>query len=200
LRYAATVTPLSADDLVSTAAERAALAALRQAVGAGDSVMERHCLRVFLILERLAALLSIEIDREVALCASFLFELGIYPLASTGDVYTTDGRRHAERILRPFGWPEARLRRCLDAVERHHQLRPQWSHGPEVELLRRADLVDAAPALFRGPLPRAWLRELFRQVPRAGLYRDLLALIFRMARERPGTMRWIFLPPRPPRS
>ncbi len=184
-----------ADDLVSTAAEIAALAALRRAVGTADSVMERHCVRVFFIVERLAALLGRPIDREVALCACLLFEIGAYPAAATGDVYTRDGARHALEVLRPFGWSRARRQRCADAIERHHQLRPQWTLGAEVELLRRADLVDTAPALFRGPITKDWLTQLFVRVPRAGLYRHVAALVAGMLRDRPATIRRIFSPP-----
>src|SRR5262249_21688066 len=155
-------------ELASTAAERAALRALRQLAGGIDTPMERHAQRVFLILERLAADRRIAIDREVALCACLLFDLGIFPPVATRAAYTRDGRRLARRVLARFAWPEARLRRALDAIERHHQLTAQWSHGAEAELLRRADLVDALPALFRFGLPRAWLAELFFRVPREG--------------------------------
>jgi len=184
-----------AEDIVSTEAEKASLAALRAAAGADDSVMERHCVRVFLIMEALAAQLGCRLDREVAVCASFLFEIGGYPLASSGDVYTRDGRRYAERLLSRFAWPNERLRRCLDAIERHHQLRPQWQFGAEVELLRRADLVDLAPAWFRGPLSRTWLRALAAQVPRVGLFAMIAGLVRHMLRERPGTIGDIFRPP-----
>ncbi len=190
------MTGLAADEVVSTAAERAALDTLRKAVGGIDTPMERHCLRVFLIMERIAADHRIGIDREVALCASYLFEIGAYPLASSRDVYTSDGRRFAMHLLEPFGWPEARVRRCLDAIERHHQLRSQAQYGAEVELLRRADLVDAFPAFFRFGLSRAWLADLFRRIPREGLYRTILSGVGAMLRERPATIPSIFLPPR----
>jgi hypothetical protein len=158
--------------------------------------MERHCLRVFLIMERVAADHAIGIDREVALCASYLFEIGAYPLASTRDVYTSDGRRFAKRLLERFGWPEARLRLCLETIERHHQLRSQRRYGAEVELLRRADLVDAFPVFFRFGLSHAWLADLFRRVPRHGLYSTILSGVGAMLRERPATIPRIFLPPR----
>jgi len=190
------MTALAADGVVSTAAERASLDALRQATGGIDTPMERHCLRVFLMVERLAADRSIGIDREVTLCASYLFEIGAYPLAASPDVYTTDGRRFAERLLESFGWPDARLRRCLDAIERHHQLRAQWQYEAEVELLRCADLVDAFPAFFRFGLSRAWLADLFRRLPRNGLYGTILAGVGAMLRERPSTIPRIFMPPR----
>jgi hypothetical protein len=189
------MTHLAADDVVSTAAERASLAELRKAVDGPDSPMERHCLRVFLIMERIAAERSLAIDREVALCASWLFEIGGYALASSRDVYTRDSRRFARRLLERFGWPEARLQLCLDAIERHHQLRSQHRYGAEVELLRCADLVDAFPAFFRCGLSRAWLADLFRRVPRRGLYSAIVAAVLAMLRERPSTIPKIFLPP-----
>lgn len=185
-----------ADDLVSTAPEKASLTALRKATGGVDTPMERHCLRVFLIMERIAADQAIAIDREIALCASYLFEIGAYPLASTRDVYTSDGRRFAKRLLEPFGWHDTRLRLCLDAIERHHQLRSQRHLGAEVELLRRADLVDAFPGFFRSGLSRVWLADLFERLPRRGLYSTIFSALGAMLRERPGTIPRIFLPPR----
>ncbi len=189
--------PVTADDLVSTAAEAASLAALRRATGAVATTMERHCLRVFLMIERMASDGALAVDREVAFCASCLFDIGVYPVAATADVYTADGRRFARDLLEPFAWPAERLRRCLDAIERHHQLTSQWLHGAEVELLRRADLVDAFPRVFRFGLPRAWLDDLFRRVPRDGLYAEIGAAVGRMWRERRATIPRIFMPPRP---
>jgi len=66
----------------------------------------------------------------------------------------------------------------------------------EVELLRRADLVDAFPGLLHFGLSRGWLDSLFRRIPRAGLYSMLFGSVLGMLRERPGTIPRIFLPPR----
>jgi HD domain len=187
-----------ADEVVSTPAEKAALEALRRVAGVRDTPMERHCLRVFLIIERLATERSIAIDRELALCVSLLFDIGVYPAVATRDVYTRDGRRFARQVLAPFSWPEARLHRALEAIERHHQVRAQWQHGAEVELLRLADLVDVLPAVFRFGLPGAWLDELARRLPRDGLFSSFLGpAVGAMLRQRPGTIPRIFLPPRP---
>src|SRR5205085_1430417 len=46
--------------------------------------------------------------------------------ASTGDVYIEDSARYARRTLEPLGWPEHRLRVCLDACEQHHAFRTRW--------------------------------------------------------------------------
>jgi hypothetical protein len=188
-----TVELLLAEDLISTSAEHAALAALRRTMGSVGSAMERHCLRVFLIIERLATMRGITIDREVALCASLFFDLGVSPVVATSDVYTIDGRRLARQVLARFAWTNVRLDRCLDAIERHHRLTSQWHRGVEVELLRRADLVDAFPAVFHFGLPRTWLAELFRRIPRNGLYPMLISAVWTMLRERPRTIPRIFL-------
>jgi hypothetical protein len=185
-----------ANDLVTTDAEHACLAALRAATGEVDGPMERHCVRQFLIAERLGEATPAAIDRELLLCAALVHDAGLYPGVSTGDVYVTDGRRLAERTLAPFGWPHERLARCLDAVEHHHALRSRQDWGAEVELIRRADLVDVTRGLARFGLPRAWLGELFRSVPRTGLYRMLAREVLRMARERPRTLARIFRPRR----
>lgn len=185
---------LRADDVVSTDAERACLAALRDATRATDGPMERHALRVFLVAERLGAELGGPFDREVVLCASLLHDVGAYPLASTGGVYVTDGRLFAERTLTPFAWSSERLRVCLDAVEHHHELRRQWARGAEVELIRRADLVDVLPGLITFGLRRPWLRGLALAVPRRGIYGEVARIIGRLLRERPTTIPRIFFP------
>jgi HD domain len=184
-----------ADTLASTEAERACLAALRAATAKVDDPMERHCVRVFLIADRLATSSGRATDREVLLCAAFLHDAGAFEPAATADVYTRDGRRLAERTLAPFGWEPERLGRCLDAIEQHHAMAPRWSMGNEVELMRRADLVDVsgvgAPFGVHGP----WLRDLFRQVPRTGLYPMLAGVLMGMLRQRPATIPAIFRPP-----
>src|SRR5262249_21349115 len=140
MSYPQDVSRLYADQFVSTPAEIAALRALRDAADGSDTPMERHCLRVFLIIERLAADRGLALDREVALCTSLLFDVGGFASVATRDVYTRDGRRFAQRVLEPFSWPAERLQLGLQAIERHHRLSSQWHHGVEVELLRRADL------------------------------------------------------------
>jgi HD domain len=89
--------------------------------------MERHTVRQYLIAERLAETGGITFDRELLLCASFLHDAGLYGPASTGDVYIKDSVRYARRTLEPLGWPEDRLRVCLDACEQHHAFTARWS-------------------------------------------------------------------------
>lgn len=167
---------LTAEEIVETDAERAALARLRELTGEADGPMERHGLRLHLIARRLAERRGEELDREVLLCAALLHDAGGYPGAFTGGPYVTDGRRLAGEVLAPFGWEPGRLRRCLDAVELHHHYRAQWDRGPEVELLRRADRIDLRPPLT------GWLREIAHRVPRRGLYREVAAIVWRSAR------------------
>jgi hypothetical protein len=109
-----------ADELVSLESEAVALDALRTATGETDGDMERHTVRQYLIAERLADTRGIAYDREVLLCASFLHDTGLYGPASSGDVYIKDSARYARRTLQALGWPEERLRVCIDACERHH--------------------------------------------------------------------------------
>ena len=187
-----------ADDLVTTDAERACLEALRAATVDPDGAMERHCVRQFLIAERLGERAGKEVDRELLLCAAFLHDAGLFPGVSTGDVYVTDGRRLAECTLTPFGWPPQRLARCLDAIEQHHALRSRWHWGTEVELMRRSDLVDVSRGLAAFGLPRRWLNDLFRRIPRSGLWRMLGGEVFRMILERPGTLARIVSPRKQP--
>ena len=135
-----------ADELAETPVERASLAALRAVSGETDGAMERHCVRQFLIAERLAEDAGHDADRELLLCAALLHDTGLYPSVKSHDAYVSDGRHLAERTLAPFGWEPERLGRCLDAVEQHHALRDRSRMGAEVELMRRADLVDVSAA------------------------------------------------------
>ena len=187
-----------ADELVCTESEAVALEALRTATGETDGDMERHTVRQYLIAERLADTRGIGYDREVLLCASFLHDAGLYGPASSGDVYIKDSARYARRTLEPLGWPEQRLRACIDACEQHHALTSRWWMPNEVELVRRSDLVEVLPELVRFGIPRSWLKqELWHAVPRAGFWPATLA-ITRSHRRRmlPG----MFRPPVPRRS
>jgi len=187
-----------ADGLATTDAERACLSALREATGAVDDPMERHTVRQFLIAERLAADRSLDADGELLLCATFLHDAGLFPGVTTGDVYIADSRRLAERTLAPFNWEPARLARCLDAIEQHHSRHSRWDWGTEVELVRRADLVDVSRGLVRFGLDRSWLRNLFREIPRRGFYRLIAAALLREGIRDPGNLPRIFTPPPEP--
>jgi HD domain len=160
--------------------------------------MERHTVRQFLIAERMAADRGLDVDRELLLCANFLHDAGLYPGASTGDVYVADSRRLAERTLAPFGWEPARLARCLDAIEQHHAQRSRWEWGAEVELVRRSDLVDLSRGLVSFGVSRSWLRELFREIPRKGLYRLIARKLWLSGRQHPRNIPRIFTPPSEP--
>jgi HD superfamily phosphodiesterase len=88
------------------------------------------------------------VDREVILIAGLLHDVGLYDAASHGGVYVREGAEFTAEILRTQGWDEDRIRLCFDAIERHHELRSPWERGAEVELIRRADLVDVSTAWF----------------------------------------------------
>ena len=182
---------VNADALCVTPAAQAALETLRAAVGA-DSPMERHCLRQFAIAERLAG--DSEFDRELLLCACWLHDIGLY--TDSGDPYVTEGARLAARVLEPFGWPPERLQRCMDACEQHHAPRSRMAMGLEVELVRRSDLVDVTAGLVNFGLDRRWLRNLFREVSRDGLWRLIGSAVLGELRHRPATLTHVFLSPR----
>ena len=182
---------MDADALSDTPATRAALETLRGLAGA-HGPMERHCLRQFAIAERLAG--DREFDRELLLCACWLHDLGLY--TDSHDPYVTEGARLAARVLEPFDWPPERLQRCMDACEQHHAPRSRMALGLEVELVRRADLVDVTAGLVNFGLDRAWLRELFREVPRDGLYRLIGSAVLNELRHRPATLADVFVSPR----
>jgi HD domain len=182
---------VNADALSATAAAQAALRTLRAAAGA-DGPMERHCLRQFAIAERLAG--DRELDRELLLCASWLHDLGLY--THSRDPYVTEGARLAAQLLEPFEWPPERHQRCMDACEQHHAPRSRMAMGLEVELVRRSDLVDVTAGLVNFGLDRGWLRDLFREVPRNGLWRLIGSAVLSELRHRPATLTHVFLSPR----
>jgi HD domain len=180
------------EDLARTDSETAALAALREATGESGGPMERHGLRVFLIADRLATARETDLDREVLLIAGLLHDVGLYDAASHGGVYVREGAEYTAAMLRSRGWDEGRIRLCFDAIERHHELRTQWDRGAEVELIRRADLVDISSGLVRFGLSREWLKDLFESVPRDGTYRTIGYEVARVLRHRPLTFPQIF--------
>jgi HD domain-containing protein len=187
----AIVTSLDTEALSVTPAAQAALAELRAAAGAGGP-MERHCLRQFAIAERVAG--DREFDRELLICACWLHDVGLY--THSQDPYVTEGARLAARVLEPFRWPPEGLQRCMDACEQHHAPRSRMAMGLEVELVRRSDLVDVTAGLVNFGLDRGWLRDLFREVPRAGIWRLIGSALLGELRQRPGTLAQVFLSPR----
>jgi hypothetical protein len=183
-----------ADDLVETATEREALRRLREITGDEDGGMERHGLRCHLIGERLARRRGIGIDRELSLVAGLVHDIGLYDDASRGGVYVSDGREWARGFLTGReGWGRERVELCLDAIERHHELRSQWQAGAEVELLRRADLADLSRGLIGFGAGRGWYSDLWRAVPRDGTYAEIGKMVLKAARERPASLPRIFI-------
>ena len=160
----------TAEDLIRTDSERAALNRLRDITGETRGPMERHGLRVFLIADRLATAHEAQVDREVLLIAGLLHDIGLYDEASHGGVYVKEGAEFTADLLQAQDWDESRIRLCFDAIERHHELRSQWDRGAEVEMIRRADLVDLSSGLVSFGLTREWLHDLFESVPRDGIY------------------------------
>ncbi len=183
---------IAAEDLIRTDAERAALERLRDITGQTGGPMERHGLRVFLLADRLATAREAKVDREVLLVAGLLHDIGLYDQASHGGVYVTEGARFTADLLSQQGWSEERIRLCFDAIERHHETRSQWDRGTEVELIRRADLIDLTSALVTFGLPREWLRDLFRSVPRDGTYATIGGLVAEQLIHRPLKFAHIF--------
>ena len=182
----------SAEDLARTDSEVAALQKLREVTGESGGAMERHGLRVFLIADRLATARELKVDREVLLIAGLLHDVGLYDAASHGGVYVTEGAEFTAELLREHGWGDGRIKLCFDAIERHHELRSQWDRGPEVELIRRADLVDLSDGLIRFGLSREWIHDLFKSVSRDGTYRTIGYEVARVIRHRPLTLPQIF--------
>jgi HD domain len=181
-----------APELARTPLERRFVDLVRDVTGDLDGPMERHCVRCFLFVELLAARRGLEIDREVALCAALAHDIGIYPSVSHGGVYTDEGGQLAASLFRDAGAAEDRARLVADACAYHHALRPQWSRGAEVELLRRADQIEVAAGLVRHGLDRGEVRSVFGAAPRDRFYSEIGKLLVRALRDRPLTVPRIF--------
>jgi len=182
----------AAQELARTALERRCLDEVRRASDDVDGPMERHGTRCFLLIERLAARRGADIDREVALCAAFVHDIGIYPSVSRGGVYTDESGELAAQMFAEVGAPLERARLCADACAYHHARRPQWERGTEVELLRLADQIEVSGGLRRNGLSREEIRATFAAVPRTGFYREIGRLLLRALRDRPATLPRIF--------
>ena len=157
--------------------------------------MERHCLRCRHIAGEIARRRGWTIDDELLTVAAILHDIGLYPSASRGGVYTADGAALARDILAAHGWTPARAERCAQAIDRHHDLRSQLYQGDETEALRLADRVELSGGLLAAGISRAWLGDLWQAIPRQGLAGELAREITRALRERPLTMPRIFLRP-----
>jgi len=185
---------LSADDLVGTETEHEALRRVRELTGDEDGPMERHGVRCFLICEKLAAEAGLRVDREVLLVAGLLHDMGFYDGASRNGVYVEDGREFAVDLLSGRdGWSPERIRLCGDAIERHHEVRSQWGAGSEVELMRRADMVELSSGVIDYGAGRSWIRGLWHAVPRDGIYGEIGKMVGKALRERPATVPQILI-------
>jgi HD domain len=184
-----TTETVTAEQLVQSEAEFAALTALREVTGEAGGPMERHGMRCFLLSERQAADRELMVDHEILLVAGILHDIGLYDGASEGGVYTTDGAHFAKHLLagRP-GWDGRRLELCLEAIERHHEVRSQWQAGPEVELMRRADMIELTSGVVNFGVSRGWIRGLWKAVSRDGLYGEVGKMVAKAARERPTSL------------
>jgi hypothetical protein len=84
----------------------------------------------------------------------------------------------------------------MDACEQHHAPRSRITMGLEVEPVRQSDLVDVTRGLVNFGLDRRWLRELFPEVPRDGLWRLIGSAVRNELRHRPSSLAAVFLFPR----
>ncbi|MCW3015821.1 MAG: Metal dependent phosphohydrolase [Solirubrobacterales bacterium] len=186
--------PAIAEDLCTTPATQRCLAVLRDLSGDVNGPMERHSIRVVLLAEELARQGGHTLDSELVLCAGLLHDLGLYPGAASKAAYVTDSRRLAETILTEEGWPAERVELAAEAVERHHELPQQWSRGTEVELLRRADLIEVSHGLVSFGVTREFRTDLLQRIPRDGFVGEVLRGLGRALRERPATL-WRIVKP-----
>jgi hypothetical protein len=183
------------DGLAVTDASRDALASLRSVTGETHGPMERHCLRCRHIAAQIAQRRGWAIDPDLLTVASILHDIGLYPAASRGGVYTADGATLARELLARHGWEKERIERCADAIDRHHDVRSQLARSSDAEALRLADRVELTSGLLAAGLDRAWLSALRREIPVRGLWGELAREVGRALRQRPLSTTRIFLRP-----
>jgi hypothetical protein len=181
-----------ADEVARTQLEQRCLGELRDACGETGGPMERHGVRIFMLVEKLAARRGLEIDRELVLSTAFLHDIGIYPSRSHGGVYTDESGEIAKRLFTEAGADASRAQLAADACAYHHARSSQVDRGAEVELLRLADQIEVFGGLRRHGLTRDEVQGVFDDVPRAGLYGHIAKLTLRALRDRPRTLPKIF--------
>jgi hypothetical protein len=181
--------------LANTDAARDALGRLRAATRTEAGPMELHCLRCRHIAREIADRRGWSIDDELLTIAAILHDIGLYPLAARGGVYTSEGAQLAREILAAHGWEAERIERCANAIDRHHDVRSQLRFGGETEALRIADRVELSAGALRAGVDRRWLHDLRAEFSTRGLAQELAREIARALRERPLTMLRIFLRP-----
>jgi hypothetical protein len=125
-------------------------------------------------------------DREPppsVLVAAAFHDLGIWT-ERTFD-YLAPSIRAAVAYLSSRGLDGLMPEVCAIIAE-HHKLRAyRGPHAPNVELFRRADLVDLTLGGLRAGLPAALVRSVKAVFPDAGFHRRLVSLAARHARKYP---------------
>jgi HD domain len=180
------------ETLIETELEQGFLDELRKATGEVDGAMERHSVRCFLFVESLAAKRGLTIDRELALCAALVHDIGLYDSVSTGGVYTDEGGVCAEQLFNEAGASPERGELIRNTCAQHHALRDQSAKGTEVELMRLADRIELSYGLLSAGLSRSQVREIFNRVSRKGTYRVIGGLVGHAVIKRPLTVPRIF--------
>lgn len=166
---------------------RRCLELLRLAVGVDRGPMELHSRRVQQIALRLAEVSGQEVDLLAVTCAALLHDVGLYEPWWNGGAYFHASADAARNALAAAGWPADRQMLCLTAIRRHHAPSDQSRWGAEVELLRRADLVDLSAGRASFGLGSDWLDQLFDDFPRRGFGRHLAWMLLRRAQQSPSS-------------
>jgi hypothetical protein len=143
-------------------------------------------------VELLAEKRTVTIDRELALCAALVHDIGLYDSVSTGGVYTDEGGVCAEQLFTEAGASPARAELIRNVCAQHHALRDQSAKGTEVELMRLADRIELSHGLLSAGLSRSQVRDTFNRVSRKGTYRVIGGLVGHALIKRPTTVPRIF--------
>lgn len=153
----------------------------RDALGPRYAGTRNHAFRV-LNLARCSAPATSHRDSRLAIAAAF-HDL---PAMLDGDlVYLDRAADLADAFLAAKGHPEWSAEIRLMIVN-HHKIRPyRVPSAPMVEAVRRADWLDASARLWRGAVPREFVREVDAVFPLSSLYLPGLRLVAEYAVRHP---------------
>lgn len=142
----------------------------REQIGPQYEGYRGHVYRMFNACLALAPQLD-EITKDKLAIAAAFHDIGLWS-AQTVD-YIDPSVAEAQRWLvaqNLTDWSDE----ISEMIAQHHKIRPYRGSVPNVELFRKADLVDFSLGTVRFGLPIRWMIQLHRTFPNAGFHAYLI--------------------------
>ena len=140
-------------------------------IGADFAGYRNHCYRVLNVYVQLAALKGVAVNVDEAAIALAFHDIGLWT-DKTLDYLPPSVREARQYLAANAGFDVTKIGLM---ISEHHKLLP-YKADPQVELFRRADLVDFSLGLVRHGLSKSWIAELKAVFPNAGFHNRLLQL------------------------